>query len=313
VISNVEHTGWTKVDACDGTVLLDRVRLDELFALEVTACADVRAHDVFVRGGTLIIGSRFEATRGTFRGFTGGDSVCWPATAGQTPLTAGAGALVHLSLCELQGGSGGDVGCAFYYGGDGGDGLWVEAGGQVLVTGDGETIIAGGKAGWGDDCPFDGEQGNAVEVAAGGAFAYADTAFLPGSDPGCGTSGVPILDLGGVVTALGTDVATLESSGATPAGSTCIFTVRGVPGAPALLGFGTAPALAPFPGSPVGILTSLDLGLLSGAIPGSGQLDVAVPVPPSIQVGALAVAQAAVLSPLGQAQLTSSVSLIVTP
>ena len=311
VLSNLRHENNTDIEFCDGTAILDRVDLNASNALDVVVCADVRLYDFSAFGTTDVVASRLEATRATFIGKPGTDVSCIAAAGtGGTALTADSGALVVLSQATLVGGEGGSVGCSFFDGGDGGAGLWIGDASQVTVVGD-ESAIFGGGPGLGDTCLQDGKPGSGVVIAATGAFLHSSVSITPGSTPGC-APGLAIENLGGALTLLDPLTPTLFSTGATAPGVSTRFTVNAAPASPAFLAFGAEPALIPLAGSPIGVLTSLDLGIVAATIPATGELNVVIKVPPFMPVGEMAFAQAAVIQSGAQLELTGSLPWIVT-
>lgn len=297
---------------CSGAVLIDA--LSQTFEqLTATNCTDVRVRGgsfTSFGGGVNVIAdaSRLELVGCSITGVRGydGNFVSGGGPGGDA-LHVKNGATVIANGCVIRGGHGGDTFSVMGdYGGDGGAGARIFAGGELTVTGTSAHTISGGRGGSGPAMGDDGFGGDGVvnegvlrisgAVALGGVSAdYID--------------GVPISGPGLLVTPLPADPF-MELVGPVIAGGPLRIVIHGEPGGVVRLLAGRSPVLVPSLTSPDLRLTLPFRSMWVGNLPASGFLEHDIVLPPGLNPGARFVLQSKITTPLGD-RLTNSAPLLV--
>ncbi len=93
--------------------------------------------------------SHVEFVESSLQGDSGHDASEWfDATDGHPGLVISDGGHVHLALTDVRGGAGGSSDWEYWpFGGDGGNGVELEVGGELLVAGLSTNLIRGGEGG----------------------------------------------------------------------------------------------------------------------------------------------------------------------
>jgi hypothetical protein len=315
----------------DGTVIVQRVTGCEFHTYD---SRDVRLLDVEGEGhvggfkppgqppsvgaALQVQGSRIEAVQSTFVGHEGPDDddmgypgfpavVAGYQTLGE-PLPAVVG-LLHLSLSSATGGRGG-----IYFGsvnGPGGAGVLVSGpvGCDVVIAGGSVAFIRGGAGG---SSPFlfpCNPGGPSIRVEQP-EVRYSGVELLPGL--GCdGLAEAVVANDPDDVDAPGYVDPTLGVSGSATAGGLLTFEIHGHPRSKAFLNYGKTPIVQSDSFSEIGTLVDTIRGIKLGAIPVSGSIDRAFPIPSNAAVGSLFVFQGVVVLPNGELRRTNSVPVIV--
>ncbi|MBI5433261.1 MAG: hypothetical protein HZA52_10570 [Planctomycetes bacterium] len=263
-----------RIDACAGPILVQ----DAYGArdIRVDQCADVRFRALkmlatFASGldGVLARGSRIELVDS----FAGGNSLDVPGTAG-AGIAAESNSRIHAVNTRVAGAFGGMVNNPNWWAPDGGCGVFVEAGSEVIAIGP-TTWVSGGSGGWNmyyEECDQDGA--GAVGVNGQGVFAYSQV------DVTGGWSSAFQCTLGGSMPPFGSQVAAVAVSprdpelvafGAPNAGSTLLVEVVGEPGASVVLWLGRKLVRTPTPGVVIEQLVSHDFAVPLGTLDANGK------------------------------------------
>ena len=262
----LQRTPRVRIEDCDGTVVLDRVRADRVVA---NNCADIRIHGsdlgrytIGSEEGVLAIDSRVELVNCEVQGFLGENAYSYydvqaeDGTAGVRAM----GGKVHVARSQVRGGDGGSGECygpsQYEYGGTGGNGIEVE-GGYAVVAGDASHAIDRGMGGW--SCPG---------YALAGRDAYVALGTLR-------ESGVDLLfsqaGPGGTIVEPAVPDPTLELLGDAQPGAPVSLRVHGNPGGATRLFFSRTPKITA--GGVIERLIPFVSGVDLGPIPPSGQID----------------------------------------
>jgi hypothetical protein len=300
------------VDPSSGGVLLEGVVARpgtiggaQTGLVQVQSCSDVRLVgldvDLIDRGiaALAIDSSRVEVSGGRFIGGRGRshDVVNFP----NPPENGGEGLLVsgtsdvHASRIEARGGIGGDLPaaytCACLVAANGGVGIRIGTGAKLLLTGTSLSLVKGGKAGIGQDCPYDGQPGNGIVIHPSGT-ARISGASVAGETPRAACGGTPVLPIIGPYNVPAPADPTLSVAGALTPGSLATYTLTGQPGATARLDFGRILSVVDVPVVVEDRLTSPIRSFNLGVIPPSGTVSFTVLLPNYLPRGFLACAQA---------------------
>jgi hypothetical protein len=318
----------TYIGSCVGTVIVQNVTGG---SYSVVDSRDVRFFNVSPRAfvqvpltppppsngaALLACRSRIEAVQSTMLGADYGNDDKFTIAGGAGVYAAGpgleAGSLVHLALTSCTGGRGSSSS----------DGGPVGTGGAgVLVANDfgGEVVIAGGDAatirgGLGGDifsgCHSSSSFGGPALAVHDPLVRYSAVVLTPGA--GCWRAGPQIVtDDPSFVLEPGYADPTLGVSGSTSPGGLLQFHIRAHPRSKAHLNYGRTPIVQSESSSQIGVLVDVVRGLKLGAIPVSGEIDRAFPIPSNATVGSLFVFQAVVILPNGEMRRTNSVPVIV--
>lgn len=300
------------VDASSGGVLLEDViarpgayALGQVALVTIQSALDVRLRNVDVddidRGiaALSITNSRVEVSGGRFIGGHGRshDVVNFPSA----PENGGDGIVVngasdlHVSRTDARGGIGGDLPaghvCGCLIAADGGVGIRIGASAKMLLSGTNATLVKGGTAGIGFDCPYDGLPGNGIVVHANGS-ARISGVTIAGESPRSACGGSPVLPIIGPYNLPNPADPTLSVSGTLTPGSLATYTVTGQPGATAKLDFGRVLSITDVPFVVEDRLTTSIRSFNLGVIPPSGSVSLTIALPSYLPRGFLANAQA---------------------
>lgn len=318
VIAGLRVYDLVHVENCDGVVILEDVRMEQL---SVDASFDVRLHRLDAGYAPIgqphrIVGSRVEIVDSSIRGHYGYDQSCAAGDDGELGLDVVA-SFVHIAGTQVRGGPGGfcnenPIGCCPGVAADGGPGLdAVDS--QVILsglgTGEGVHGGAGGQL-WhiwqAPGCPC-GDQGRGIYIDG-----------TPSSQPvlrmsDVTVSGDPPLSTGATVavtTATGDPVMTL--GGPVLAGQPLLVEFYGTPGERIQLEFGRSAVRIPVAGSPVEQLCSAERRAQLGSMPPSGVLQIALNVPLSWPTGTVFFMQARLTEPTsGSVRMSNSTLFLV--
>lgn len=299
------------VDASSGGVLLEDVIArpgtiagGQTGLVQVQNAADVRLRnvdvDLIARGiaALSVTSSRVEVNGGRFVGGRGRSHD--PVTFTPPPENGGDGILVsgtsdvHVSRAEARGGAGGDLpanytcGCLIAAGG--GVGIRIGAGAKLLLTGSSATLVKGGTAGVGYDCPYDGQPGNGIVIHPSGS-ARISGATVAGEAPRTFCGGAPVLPILGPYNVPAPADPTLFVSGILESGQQVTYTLTGQPGATARIYFGRNLSVTDLPFVVEDQLTNGIRSFNLGMIPPSGSVSLTILLPGYLPRGFLAVAQ----------------------
>jgi len=307
------------VENCDGVVILEDVRMEQL---RVDASFDVRLHRLDAWYAPLgqphrIVGSRVEIVDSLIRGHIGSDQACAAGDDGELGLDVLA-SFVHIAGTQVRGGPGGycnenPLGCCpSFDAADGGPGLDALDSRIILSglgTGEGVYGGAGGQL-WhiwqAPGCPC-GDQGRGIFIDG-----------TPSSQPvlrmsDVTVSGIPPLSTGATVavtTATGDPVMTL--GGPVLAGQPLLVEFYGTPGERIQLEFGRNAVRIPVPGSPIEQLCSAERRAQLGSMPPSGVLQIALNVPLNWPTGTVFFMQARLTEPTsGSVRMSNSTPFLV--
>lgn len=319
-----------RVQTCAGTVVLDGVIMETGWPtaltnlLVVDDCADVRAIRCQLgtsnewagsRGGARVTQSRMEIVQSLVNGGAGASVSCGAGHAGDAAVTASNTSRVHLAETNLRGGRGGGhleiCGSFCNLGaGDGGAGLEVLLGSELLATGlAGGHFLAGGFSGDGQACACDGDPGRGLLVHASvanwsGCVPLGGDSYCSGFAPAVGVAG------GGSAQALPALYPMLERSGIIAPGNAITFTVFGEPGDVVELRVGRGPALISTPGVLIEELTTVLRIFQLGTIGAGGSVGLAIAPYATLPHGFDFYAQAIVVR-AGQELRTNSTPVIL--
>lgn len=272
--------------------------------VEIQSCADVRLRNVDVDqidsgiAALAIVSSRVEASGGRFVGGRGRshDVVNFPAP----PEDGGAGILVsgasdlHASRVDARGGIGGDLpanfSCTCLVAANGGAGIRIGAGSNLLLTGTNLSLVKGGTAGIGSVCSTDGHPGNGIVVHPSGS-ARISGATVAGESPRPFCGGGSVLPIVGPYNVPSPAEPTLSVSGTLTPGSLATYTLTGQPGATGRLYFGRILSVTDVPFVAEDLLTHEIRSFNLGVIPASGQVSFTILLPNYLPRGFLANAQ----------------------
>jgi hypothetical protein len=317
------------VDPSTGGVLLENVVARpgviapaQTGLVVVQSCADVRLRDVDVdlidRGiaGLAVASSRVEVSGGRYVGGRGRshhvvDFPNPPETGGDGILVTGASDL-HATRVEALGGVGGDLPagytCACLIAANGGVGIRIGAGAKLLLSGTSASLVKGGKAGIGFDCPHDGTPGNGIVIHPAGSARISGSS-VAGEAPRMACGGLPVTPIIGPYNVPAPADPTLSVSGSLTPGSLATYTLTGQPGATARLHFGRNLAVNDLPIVVEDQLTTVIRSFNMGVIPPSGTVSLTVMLPGYLPRGFLAVAQGETTSVAVGLSLSSSVAV----
>ncbi|MDP6385302.1 MAG: hypothetical protein QGI93_03820 [Planctomycetota bacterium] len=192
------------IKACDGPILLDRIKFKTLGTkgnrLWIDNSLDVRVHRTSATSrdawytAALVVSSRVEFVECTFRGGREYDD---NGEAGGPAMRINQ-SRVHFALPNIVGGRGDDnwTTCGFPNSdaGDGGPGCKV-AGSELFVSGRQSDRIKGGFAGYGEQMPCDGYGGDGITMC-GGSVLYHQGIPAGGDSDGGGSGYAVNLDCG---------------------------------------------------------------------------------------------------------------------
>ncbi|MDZ4773623.1 MAG: hypothetical protein SGI72_10860 [Planctomycetota bacterium] len=300
------------VDASSGGVLLEDVvarpgayALGQVALVTIQSASDVRLRNVDVDGidrgiaGLAITSSRVEVAGCRFVG--GGGRSHHVVNFSAAPEKGGDGIVVnsgsdlHVSRTDARGGSGGNLPavnvCGCLIAANGGSGIRVGASANMLLTGTSASLVKGGTAGLGFDCPYDGLPGNGIVIHANGAARLSGIA-VAGEAPRSACGGSPVLSIIGPHNIPSPADPTLSVSGPLTPGSLATYMVTGQPGATAKLDFGRVLAIADVAFVVEDRLTISIRSFSLGVIPPSGQVSLTIILPSYLPRGFLANAQA---------------------
>lgn len=314
------------VDPSAGGVLLEDlivrpgvIAVGQVGLVQITGCNDVRLREVDVDGLTQslaavwVAGSRAEIRGGRFVGGPGRshDPVSFPSAPedGGHGIVASGAADVHVSRAEVRGGAGGNLPagatCSCLIAGHGGAGIRVNAGAKLLLTGSSSSLVKGGAAGIGIDCPYDGRPGNGIVVDLS-ASARISGATVLGESSRAFCGGFAVLPIVGPYTVPGTPDPTLSVSGVLAAGQLVTYTLTGTPGLSARLDFGRILSVTDLPFVSEDRLTLPIRSFNLGVIPASGQVSLTILLPGYLPRGFLVTAQGEASTTLGDVYLSPS-------
>ena len=324
VIVNVDPSGGFAVSGCQGTVILQE--MIALAASSVDGCTDVRLRQVSIGAALLpsvtstlaITNSRVEMVHSDVRGAR---SFGQDGSDGREALRCGSGSRVHFVGSSAIGGDGDDQAFPKYPGGNGAVGIHLQsAGAELILAG---SSAQGGNGGDSFDAPDCCSNGNgASAIQNDGLTWYSSTTFTGGMGwPSCNCteSQAPATVGSGTFQSFPIADPTLDATGVPTGGGTVTLTLKGPPGAAALLEIGRKPVLVPDPDIQieelVDPLRTYDLGV----IPASGQVDFvlgtdALVAPRRFQnalPGMLLVAQAETTVGNSRSRRTNSIPLVV--
>ena len=294
--------GHSSVDSCEGTVILDDV--EAVKRLSIRNSRDVRLWSMGQPGARLqdvsVDASRLELVDcrafGS-EGFSGG-SPGFNGFDGNPAIRAFGSSRVHVSRSSATGGKGGSCNGSLSpcWGGNGGSGIEVAQGSELIVTGGGSSWIDGGLPGFGY-----------------GFFGY-------GGFPGIGIdnqgmtwhSGAVISSTSGGTNQIGPWDPTLSYSGTPVPGSVLTVTMTARDGSGVYVVWGR-PTLWPDPGSRIEMLVtgSRRNVVHLGVVQSGNQVDLPWMVPSNAQPGDMFVMQGLMRLQNGTSRRTNSLPVVV--
>jgi hypothetical protein len=155
-----------RLENCSGTIFLEGA--SQLGRVEVASCVDVRLRGLMIAAPpettalSIESASNVEIVQCKIYGGSGHYGGTNDGGDGATAVKAAAGSRVQIALTEIWGGYGGDCYSEWStcYGGDGGHGILLSAGAELIVSGRPSDEIGGGSAGrnafWDDSYGWDG-------------------------------------------------------------------------------------------------------------------------------------------------------------
>ena len=320
------------VQNCAGGVLLEALTFSSganplsEFVL-VDNCDDVRLRACSILGGDDPMGgyttaialrvanSRVEIVNSTLRGQIGeGLWACGFPEAGGTGLMCDFGSRVHVAFSSIQGGEGGELeSCGFgSSGGNGGAGVLVVAGAEVILAGDSSNQIHGGKGGngWLSNCAGGGAGHGGDGLKSFGSARYSGVTFLGGTSACASRVGaaIAVAGTGSAVPATPNDP-TLALLGFEP-GLSFNVTLSAPPGSVAHLWVGRTMFAHPSVGIVIELLTAKARLYSLGVVPASGVITANVDLP-QLASGFILIAQADALLPSGETRRTNSQTMTV--
>ncbi len=216
---------------------------------------------------------------------------------------------LHLALSSATGGRGG---ASTGFSGRGGHGLIVakDFGYEVLIAG---GVVEGGQGATPTFPNCAGAGGTALYVE--NASARYSGVELTAGEQGPGTCGLPGQELFAADPSYVFEPAypdpTLGVMGIATAGSVLTFEIRAHPRSKAFLNYGKTPIVGPEAPGQIGALVDTIRGIKLGAIPVSGSVTRAFPIPSNASVGSLFIFQGVVALPNGEVRRTNSIPVIV--
>lgn len=299
--------GWPEYVLVDGC---DDVRLRACSVLGSTQAVDWDSHTTALH----VSNSRVEVVSSILRGEAGNGDDCGIPDFGGSGLECSSGR-THLVLSPSYGGKGGAYGsCSFgAYSGNGGAGVFVAGGAEVILASNAAHQIRGGDAGtdYNGACAFPGgagHGGNGLNVT--GLARYSGVTLLGGSSACASKVGVPLfVGTGGAsLQAVPTDP-TLALTSPEP-GSSFSVELRAPPGATAHLWLGRTMIVEPSTGVVVELLTNKMRLVPLGIVPASGVITSTVNLPP-LPNGYILIAQADTVLTTGETRRTNSLAMTV--
>lgn len=258
--------------------------------------------------------SRVELTSSLAAGRHGSNKSTGYAGDGGAAVVVEQGGQLHMTRTSLDGGDGGDITTliGYGYGGVGGAALDI-IDGDVLITGRGAELLAGGRGGSIVLYGYAGDGGDGIEVSATSSLRYSEVNPRGGFGGGYGGSkGAPISPQVGAVVKLPKQAdPVLERLGDPAPGATITFKLRSKPGNYSRLFWGFAPTIKSSPGVLVDSLLVKQATIPIGVIPASGVLVIPYTVDPSFTSGTVLYFQAMSIFPSGKIRRTNSVPIVV--
>jgi hypothetical protein len=310
------------IQTCDGPVLVQDTT--QLGSISVSNSLDVRLARIVMPApaslaplpGLSVDSSRVEVDSSSIYGGWGADCAT-PAVDGAIGASCGDSRL-HMSRCSLMGGFGSGCYQQNYYCANGGTGLDLQSGADVILCGRALDQFAGGPGGlnlWYNDCTHDGVSEIPIALRTGATLRHSGVTihdWIIEFGIQCMVLQYPgVQNLGGTEVQPADADPTLDVSGNPVAGGTLVFTLDAPPGSSALLSFGRRAVVSPDPNTVIEVLTPPSRTLNLGQIPASGTTTFTWHVSTLLPPGAKLFAQAKVTVSPTDVRRTNSIPVIL--
>jgi hypothetical protein len=304
----VNVSGNLQVTNCPGTAVCDGLVVGA--SMYILGSADVRLRLVTgvtppILDALAVNSSRVEVVDSTFRGAKGSDL---NGCSSNQAVEGGAGAditsgEVHFARCNLTGGQGGAGGTCIDPGlcpdgGDGGQGIRLEAGAQSLVTGLPEFAVSGGPAG-AAACGNPGGHGFSIYLGQGAGVRYS------------GESVSSLINFGGTVETPSPADPSMRILETPVPGGNLTFRVNAPVGSSVKLNLGRHAIIQDVPGLEEDVLVHTNRVFNLGVVPASGVVSFNFPLSASWPKGFTIFFQAVVTLPDTSIRRTHSIPVVL--